>query len=123
MELTHTRREEELEQCHYSTQSRPEPQDRAVAAQDFQHAIQKTSETVADYDRTCFSCGIWQRQHSQRNKRNDITDTTQRGLYRLVESPAVSGARSYIGLCLAAKNEEKRRAGEEKRVLTISTHE
>ena len=39
-----------------------------------------------------------------------LTQLKEGLLYRLVESPAVSGARSYSELCLAATNEEKRQA-------------
>ena len=44
-----------------------------------------------------------------------LTQLKEGLLYRLVESPAVSGARSYTELCLAAKNEERRQAELEKR--------
>ena len=36
-------------------------------------------------------------------------------LYKLMKSPAVSGAQSYAELCLAARNEEKRQDELEKR--------
>ena len=39
-----------------------------------------------------------------------LTQLQEGLLYRLVKSPAVSGARTYAELCLAAKNEEKRQA-------------
>ena len=94
--------------------SRLEPRDRAVAAQDFRHAIQKTSETVADY--ICRIERAFQLAYGRDNILRDtremilLTQLKEGLLYRLVESPAVSGARSYTELCLAAKNEEKRQA-------------
>ena len=94
--------------------SRLEPRDRAVAAQDFRHAIQKTSETVADYIRRierAFQLA-YGRDNILRDTREMIllTQLKEGLLYQLVESPAVSGARSYSELCLTAKNEEKRQA-------------
>ena len=99
--------------------SRLEPRDKALAAQDFRHATQERSETVADYIRRierAFQLA-YGRDGMLRETREMILFTQlQEGLlYRLLESPAVSGAKSYTELSLAAKNEEKRQAELEKR--------
>ena len=39
-----------------------------------------------------------------------LTQLQESLLYWLVKSPAVTGARTYAELCLAAKNKEKRQA-------------
>ena len=99
--------------------SRLEPRDRALAAQDFRHATQRKSETVADYVRRmerAFQLAYGRDGMLRETRQMILFTQLQEGLlYRLVESPAVSGAKSYTELCLAAKNEEKRQAELEKR--------
>ena len=99
--------------------SRLEPRDRALAAQDFRHATQRKSETVADYVRRmerAFQLAYGRDGMLRETRQMILFTQLQEGLlYRLVESPAVSGAKSYTELCLAAKNEERRQAELEKR--------
>ena len=93
---------------------RLEPRDRALAAQDFRHATQKNSETVADYIlrmERAFQLAYGRDGMLRETRETMLLTQLQEGLlYRLVKSPAVSGARTYAELCLAAKNEEKRQA-------------
>ena len=99
--------------------SRLEPRDRALAAQDFRHATQKKSEMVADYIRRmerAFQLAYGRDGMLRETRETMLLTQLQEGLlYRLVKSPAVSGARTYAELCLAAKNEEKRQAELDKR--------
>ena len=102
-----------------SLKSRLEPRDRALAAQDFRHATQKKSESVADYIRRierAFQLAYGRDAMSRETRAMILFTQLQEGLlYRLLESPAVSGAKSYTELNLAAKNEEKRQIELEKR--------
>ncbi|XP_064398966.1 uncharacterized protein LOC135345475 [Halichondria panicea] len=93
---------------------RMDPGGRVMAAQDFRHAIQKETETVADYLRRL------ERQFQLAYGRDDLKSETretmlysqlQEGLLlNLVRSPSVSGCQRYKELCIAAKQEEKRLA-------------
>ena len=85
---------------------------RTLAAQDFRHATQGFHEPASDYILRLEK--IFRRAYG----RDHMTDETQQTLlygqlqeglrYTLMKSPAVSGARNYQELCVAARNEERR---------------
>ena len=94
--------------------SRLEPGARVFAAQDFRHISQAQGETVSDFlcrlERT-FQLAYGRDPMSTETRSTLLYCQLQEGLsYSLMKSPAVSGARDYIELSLAAKNEEKRQA-------------
>ena len=94
--------------------SRLDPGSKVVAAQDFRHASQREGEPVADYIRRLEQ--LFRRAYGHEGMSDETRDTLlhgqlQEGLcYALMKAPAVSGARAYQELCLAARNEEKRLA-------------
>ena len=85
---------------------------KALAAQEFRHTIQRSSEVVSDFILRLEQ--TFRHAYGRENMSAETRDTLlygqlQEGLiYTLVKSPAVSGARSYSELCLAARNEERR---------------
>ena len=85
---------------------------KALAAQEFRHTVQRSSEIVSDFILRLEQ--TFRRAYGRENMSAETRDTLlygqlQEGLtYTLVKSPAVSGARSYSELCLAARNEERR---------------
>ena len=94
--------------------SRLEPGARAFAAQDFRHISQAQGETVSDFlcrlEHT-FQLAYGRDPMSAETRSALLYCYLQEGLsYSLMKSPAVSGARNYVELTLAAKNEEKRQA-------------
>ena len=94
--------------------SRLEPGVRALAAQDFRHLAQSDGEAVSDFlcrlERT-FQLAYGRDHMSEETRSTLMYYQLQEGLsYSLMKSPAVSGARNYTELSLAAKNEEKRQA-------------
>ena len=94
---------------------------KALAAQEFRHTVQRSSEAVSDFILRLEQ--IFRRAYGRENMSVETRDTLlygqlQEGLsYTLVKSPAVSGARSYSELCLAARNEERRLAELHRRQL------
>lgn len=85
---------------------------KALAAQEFRHTVQQSSELVSDFilriEQT-FRRAYGREQMSAETRDTLLYGQLQEGLkYTLVKSPAVSGARSYSELCLAARNEERR---------------
>ena len=104
----------------WALQNRLDPGCRALAAQDFCHTIQRGSESVSDFIRRLEH--TFQVAYGRDPMLTETRDTLlhshlQEGLqYDLLKGPAVSGAQSYQGLCLAAKNEEKRQAELRKRI-------
>ena len=94
--------------------SRLEPGSKAVAAQDFRHAVQKETESVSDFVRRLertFRVAYGRDPMSSETRDTLLYCQLQEGLrYELMKGPAVSGATKYQELCVAAKNEEKRLA-------------
>ena len=88
-----------------------DPVSQSVAAQDFRHARQKESESVADFilrlERT-FLSAYSRDSMSTETRETLLHGQLQEGLcYEIMESSAVSGATHYSQLCLTARNEEK----------------
>jgi len=101
--------------------ARLDPGNKVMAAQDFRHTTQKDAETVPDFirrlERTfrvaygCDNLGLETREALLYGQMQD-------GLHsELMQNPAVSGALSYQELCMAARNEEKRKGEMLKRQL------
>ena len=92
--------------------SRVNPENRVLAGQDFRHAMQESSESVADYIRRLerlFQTAYGRDGLGTETRQMLLYSQLQEGLrYNLIKSPAVSGAESYGQLCIAAKREEKR---------------
>jgi hypothetical protein len=92
--------------------SRVDPENRVLAGQDFRHATQEGTESVADYIRRVerlFQVAYGRDRLSCETRDILLYSQLQEGLrYNLIKSPAVSGAGSYKQLCIAAKHEEKR---------------
>ena len=94
--------------------SRLDPGSKTMAAQDFRHSIQRSGESVPDYIRRL------EKTYQIAYGKDDLNSATRdtllygqlyKGLsYDLMQSPAVSGAQHYQGLCTAAKGEERRLA-------------
>ena len=105
---------ESFESAVEALRGRLDPGSKAVAAQDFRHATQKDSESVADFVRRLER--MFRIAYGRDPMSNETRDTLlycqlQEGLrYELMRGPAVSGATKYQELCVAAKNEEKRLA-------------
>ena len=95
-----------------SLSSRLDPVDRVLAGQDFRHAMQEGSESVADFVRRLerlFQIAYGREGLTVQTRDTLLYSQLQEGLrYNLIKSPAVSGADSYKQLCIAAKHEEKR---------------
>jgi len=102
-------------------QNRLDPGCRALAAKDFHHTIQQGSESVSDFIRhleRTFQVAYGRDLMLTETRDTLLHSQLQEGLqYDLLKGPAVSGAQLYQGLCLAAKNEEKRQAELRKRIL------
>ena len=91
---------------------RLDPGSKTMAAQDFRHSRQKSSESVADFIRRL------EKTYQIAYGKDDLNASTRHALlygqlyeglcYDLMQSPAVSGAQSYQELCTAAKGEERR---------------
>jgi len=85
---------------------------RSLAAQDFRHATQGSSESVSDYIlrlEKVFRQAYGQDNMGSETRRMLLYAQLQEGLrYTLMKAPSVSGARDYSELCIAAKNEERR---------------
>ena len=83
-----------------------------LAAQDFRHMEQKEEEPVRDFIRRLektFKITYGRDPMSGETRDTLLHGQLQEGLRQAIMSaPAVSGAQSYKGLCLAAKNEERR---------------
>ena len=92
--------------------SRLDTGNKKIAAQDFRHSSQDTTETVSDYilrlERT-FRRAYGRDPMADETRQTLLFTQLQEGL-RLVlfNAPAVSGAQNYNELCAAAKNEERR---------------
>ena len=102
-----------------SLRARVDPGSKTLAAQDFRHTVQKDGETVADFIRRLertFRLAYGRDRMSAETRDMLMYGQLQEGLrYDLMRGPAVSGAIDYSGLCVAARNEEKRLADLRKR--------
>ena len=96
-------------------QSRLEHGNRTMAAQQFRHLRQSTTESVSKFIRRLehtFRIAHGKGIMATESREALLHGQMQEGLLlKLMKSPAESGAVDYKGLCLAAKNEEKRLAG------------
>ena len=112
--LLRSSEKESLDAAIAALHSRLDPGSRALAAQDFRHAAQKRGEPVSDYIRRLEQ--LFRRAYGRDGMSDETQETflhsqLQEGLsFELMEAPAVSGSHTYRELCLAARNEEKRRA-------------
>ena len=93
---------------------------KTIAAQDFRHLAQHEEEPVRDFIRRrlerTFRAAYGRDPMSLETRETLLYGQLQDGLcLRLMRGPAVSGARGYQELCIAAKNEEKRLADLRKR--------
>ena len=88
-----------------------DPVNQTLAALDFRHLSQKLNEPVSNFIgrlEKVFQIGFGQENLSKETREMLLYGQLQEGLtYTLMESPAVSGAQDYKGLCLAAKREER----------------
>ena len=93
---------------------RLDPGNRVMAVQDFRHAIQRESESVADYLRRlerCFQLAYGYDNLKLETRETMLYSQLQEGLLlSIVRSPSVSGCQTYKQLCISAKQEEKRLA-------------
>ena len=93
---------------------RLDPGNCVMAVQDFRHAIQRESESVADYLRRlerCFQLAYGHDNLKPETRETMLYSQLQEGLLlSIVRSPSVSGCQTYKQLCIAAKQEEKRLA-------------
>ena len=103
----------------HALRTRLDPGSKVIAAQDFRHAIQKDEESVSDFIRRmerCFQVAYGRDNLSVETRETILFGQLQEGLrFNIVKSPSVSGSQSYKELCMAAKNEEKRIAGLQRR--------
>ena len=89
--------------------NRLDPNNRVLAAQDFRHALQRDTETVAEYIRRLEQ--TYRTAYGRDGMSSETRDTLlysqlQEGLkYDLMRAPTVSGAQGYQQLCIAARNE------------------
>ena len=102
-------------------QNRLDPGSKMIAVQEFRHMTQKSKEMVTD-----FICRLEQAFQRVYGREHIITETRdallqgqlQEGLrHNIVMAPAVSGARTYPELWIAAKNEERQQLALSQRQL------
>lgn len=103
--------------------SRLDPGSKTMAAQDFRHSLQKSSESVSDFIRQLEK--TFQIAYGKDHLNHVTRDTLLYGqlyeglTYNLMRSPAVSHAQSYPELCTAAKGKERQLAAlKQRRHLT-----
>ena len=105
--------------------ARLDPSNKILAAQDFRHTMQAENESVSDFIRRierAFRIAYNSKEISKETREAFLYGQLQEGLRNdLMQSPSVSGALSYKELCMAAKNEEKRKAELRKRRTYRST--
>ena len=117
--LLQPQKKEEYKGAVQALKERLDTGSRTLAAQDFRHLHQQREESVADFlrrlERTfCIAYGTDPMTTETREML--LYGQLQEGLREeIVRSPAVTGASTYMQLCLAAKNEENRRAELERR--------
>ena len=99
--------------------SRLDSVSKAAAAQDFRHTSQREAELVSDFTHRLectFHAAYGRDEMSVETRDTLLYGQLQDGLsLRLMQALAVSGARNYQELCIAAKNEERRLADLKKR--------
>ena len=104
---------------------RLDPGNQSLAALDFRHASQRSSETVSDFLRRLehnYQIAFGRENLSAETRDVLLYGQLQEGLsYSLIESPSVSGAQSYRELCIAAKKEERRLAELKKKQQYLKT--
>ena len=93
---------------------RLDPSRKALAVQDFRHLSQKQQESVADFilrlEQT-FRRAYGYDKVGEETRHALLHAQLQEGLkYAVMEAPAVSGSQTYVELCIAAKNEERRQS-------------
>ena len=102
-----------------------DPGNQSLAALDFRHASQRSSETVSDFLRRLehnYQIAFGRENLSAETRDMLLYGQLQEGLpYSLIESPSVSGAQSYRELCIAAKKEERRLAELKKKQQYLKT--
>ena len=87
---------------------RLDPGSRLLAAQDFRHTCQRDAEIVSDFIRRLQKTS--QIAYGKDSMSSEYCQLQEGLSDELMRSPAVSGALTYTELCIATKNEEKRRA-------------
>ncbi len=99
--------------------TRVDPSHKIMAAQDFRHTMQGEVECVPDFIRRIervFRIAYNAKEISQETREAFLYGQLQEGLRNdIMQSPVVSGALAYHELCMAARNEEKRKAELRKR--------
>ena len=94
--------------------TRLDPGNKVLAAQDFRHTTQKDTEPVPDFIRRLER--TFRIAYSRDNLSVETRDVLLYGQLQdglkpdLMHNPAVSGALTYQELCMAARNEERRKA-------------
>lgn len=95
-------------------QSRLDPRNRTMAAQEFRHSMQRQEESDTEFIRRIEKA--YQVAYGKDSLNPDTRDTLlysqlYDGLrYEIMRGPAVSGSRNYRELCVSAKGEEHRLA-------------
>ena len=91
-------------------QSRLDSSKCVLAAQDFRHAVQRETESVAEFIRRLeqtYHIAYGSDKLSTETRDILLYNQLQGGLkYDLMKAPAASGAHGYQQLCLRARNEE-----------------
>jgi len=94
--------------------ARLDPGSKTLAAQEFRHTIQGSDESVSTYIRRLER--TFRVAYGRDGLKAETRDALLHGQLHeglridIMRGPAVSGARSYLDLCVAAKNEERRLA-------------
>jgi hypothetical protein len=99
--------------------ARLDPGNKVIAAQDFRHTTQEESEKVADFIRRLertFRIAYGSDHFNQETREALLYGQLHEGLRPdLMQNSTVSGALTYQELCMAARNEEQRKAEMKKR--------
>ena len=111
MEPTRARGRASYPRAVEALRSRLDCESKVLAAQDFRHLAQREAEVVADFIRwlECTFRAIYGKERtSSETKDMLLYGQLQEGMQlQLMKAPAVSRARNYQELIIAAKNEEK----------------
>ena len=101
--------------------NRLDPGSKMIAVQEFRHMAQKSKEQVTDFIRRLeqtFRRAYGREQITAETRDALLQGQLQEGLrLTIVMAPAVSGAKTYQELCIAAKNEERRQLALSQRQL------
>ena len=102
-------------------QNRLDPGSKMIAVQEFRQMTQKSKEMVTDFIRRLEQAfrRAYGREHITTETRDALLQgQLQEGLrHNIVMAPAISGARTYPELCIAAKNEERQQLALSQRQL------